>query len=136
VLMNIIRGDVARIARGEGIVKNKKFVQRIKPLQKCPESEVMFFAKLIFPKYNFSYQCPYRKDVLRADIKSMLKQLDEKHYGLLFQIYEGNKRIRESLLKTIDIKGAPNDCTNCGELTSGDICQACKLNSDIKEFLQ
>jgi len=136
VLMNIIRGDVARIARGEGLVKNEKFVQRIKPLQKCPENEVMFFAKLIFPKYNFSYQCPYRKDVLRADIKRMLKELDKKHDGLLFQIYEGNKRIRESLLKTIDIKGAPNDCTNCGELTSGDICQACELNDRIKKFLK
>ena len=135
VLMNIIRGDVARIARGEGLVKNEKFVQRIKPLQRCPENEVMFFAKLIFPKFNFSYQCPYRKDVLRADIKRMLKELDEKHDGLIFQIYEGNKRIREALLKTIDVRGIPNNCTHCGEMTSGDICQACELNVKIKKFL-
>lgn len=136
VIMNLIRGDVDRIARGDGLVKNEKFIPRIKPLQKSPENEVALYAGLVFPKFNFNYECPYRKEVLRANIKRLMKELEAKHDGILFQIYEGNKRLRESLLKSINLTKSPNECMSCGEMTSNEVCQACDLKAKIHEFLK
>lgn len=131
ILMNMMRGDVARIVRGEGLAKNALFVPRIKPLQRCPENEVLLYAKLIFPKINFNIVCPYKKDVLRGSIKKMIDELEEKHSGVKFQIYEGNKRIREALLKTAKT-GTLNECKLCGEVAAGDVCQACRLQEDAR----
>ncbi len=134
ILMNVMRGDVDRIMRGSGLIADEKFVPRIKPLQRCPENEVMLYSRLIFPKMNFNIACPYKKDVLRGSIKKMIDELEKKHSGIKFQIYEGNKRIREALLKTAKT-GTLNECKLCGEIASGDVCQACRLQEDIRVVL-
>ena len=137
IIMNLIRGDVGRIARGEGIIKDKRFVPRIKPLQRSPENDVLLYAKLIFPKLKFGYGCPYRNRVLRYNIKNMIDALEKEHSGIKFQIFEGNKKIREALLKSVEKGkiGKPNICKACGEIAAGEICQACKLKEEIKDYL-
>ncbi len=134
-LMNVMRGDVDRIMRSRGMIEDEKFVQRIKPLQKCPENEVLLYAKLVFPKMNFGITCPYKKDVLRGSIKKMIDELEEKHSGIKFQIYEGNIRIRDALLKTKGKIETPNTCKKCGEIAAGDVCQTCTLKEEIRRVL-
>lgn len=136
ILMNYIRGDIERITRGSGLVKDEKFVPRIKPLQRCPENEVLLYAKLIFPKMNFNIVCPYKKDVLRGSIKKLIDELESRHSGTKFQIFEGNKRIRDALLKAKDRIGTPNKCKSCGEIASGEVCQACMLKEEIREAMK
>ena len=113
------------------MLKNKKFIPRIKPLQRCPESEVEIYAGLIFPKIRFGHQCPYRKEVLRLHVKKMIDYLEKKHPGIKYQIFEGNKRIRAALMKSVEI-GKPNNCRICGEICSGDICQACEFRQKLE----
>jgi len=136
ILMNTMRGDVKKIIRGEGIVRNEKFVPRMKILQKCPEDEVDLYAKLLYPDMDFSRTCPYRKEVLRLDIKKLLDKLEEKHPGIKFQIFEGNKKIREAMMKNMEEIGSPNECSLCGELCSGEICQTCNSLKEIDRKLR
>ena len=134
ILMNMMRGDVSRIIRGEGILKHEKFVPRIKPLQRSPENEVALYAKLIFPGFDFNIECPYRKDFLRFHVKKMIDYLEKNHPGIKYQIYEGNKKLRNALIKSIKI-GKPNKCRICGEICSGSICQVCEFKEEIKKSL-
>jgi len=136
ILMNYIRGDVDRIVRGEGILKHEKFVPRIKPLQRCPEDEVALYAKLLYPKLKFGLTCPYRKIVLRYNIKKLMNELEKNHPGTKFQIFEGNKKIRDALMKGIKEIGTPNTCKKCGEICAGEICQACEFRERIDEILK
>ncbi len=126
ILMNEMRGDVDRIVRGEGVIKHEKLVPRIKPLKRSPEDEVALYAKIIFPKMNFNIECPYRKEVLRLHVKNMIDYLESEHPGIKYQIFEGNKRIRNALLKSEKI-GKPNTCKMCGEICSGEVCQVCEF---------
>lgn len=135
IIMNTIRGDVEKIMRGDGVIKHEKFVPRIKPLQRCPEDEVALYAKLIYPTIKFGLQCPYRGVVLRADIKRMIDELEKNHPGTKFQIFEGNKKIRERLLATRKV-GTPNTCKLCGEICSGEVCQACDFKEKIDKMLK
>lgn len=132
ILMNLIRGDVSRIARG----MNDSFVPRIKPLQRSPENEVHLYAKLVFPGIKFGIECPFRKDVLRYNIKKMIDRLEEDHSGIKFQIFEGNKRIRDAIINPAEVKKAKQKKCKCGELTSGEECQACKLKKEVKEHMK
>ena len=129
IVMNEMRGDVDRIIRGEGILKHKKFVQRLKPLQRSPEDEVALYAKLVLG-YNFSYECPYRKDFLRFHVKKMIDYLEKNHPGIKYQIYEGNEKIRNAM-KRKKI-GKPNECKLCGEICADDICQVCEFKNEFK----
>jgi uncharacterized protein (TIGR00269 family) len=136
ILMNTIRGDVDRIIRGEGILRHEKFVPRIKPLQKCPENEVALYAKLLYPKLRFNFVCPYRKIVLRYNIKKLIDELEKMHSGIKFQIFEGNKRIRQALLKSVKEIGKPKLCKICDEISSKEICQTCKFMEKIHKELK
>lgn len=136
ILMNFIRGDANRIARGAGTTKSDKFIPRIKPLERCPEDEVGLYAKLLYPKMDFSLKCPYRKIVLRNDIKKMIDILEKNHPGIKFQLFESNKKIREILRKSITTDEPPKNCKKCGEITSADVCQACTLKEEIKNFMK
>jgi uncharacterized protein (TIGR00269 family) len=136
IIMNTIRGDVDRIARGDGLLKHEKFVPRMKPLQRCPEDEIALYAKLLYPKLKFGLTCPYRQIVLRYNIKKLIDELEKNHPGTKFQIFEGNKKIREALLKGIKEIGKPNTCKKCGEICAKDVCQACMFKEQIDKILK
>ncbi|MFH0832716.1 MAG: TIGR00269 family protein [Candidatus Aenigmatarchaeota archaeon] len=136
ILMNYIRGDVEKISRGEGILKHKKFVPRIKPLKRCPENEVALYARLLYPKMKFGLTCKYRKAVLRYNIKKLIDELETLHPGTKFQIFEGNERIRSALQKSSKSVGEPNLCRKCGEICANDVCQTCKFTVKIREAMK
>ncbi|CEG12105.1 ATPase, PP-loop superfamily protein [groundwater metagenome] len=125
-LMNIVRGDIERIIRGSGLIKDAKMIPRIKPFIKSPEDEVKFYAKINFPELNFEHICPYRKDAYRKTFKDILNLLNNKHPGSNFQIFESNNKLRNLLLKDYKIEGV-RFCKTCGNLCIGEICKRCEL---------
>jgi uncharacterized protein (TIGR00269 family) len=129
ILLNVIRGDVSKMTQKSN---NKKFVPRIKPLHRSPENEVVLYAKLIYPKMNFNIKCPYRKQVLRLNIKKLIDQLERKHPGIKYQIFNGNEKLKQHL-KLVSRK--LYTCKYCKEPCSGKVCNACLLKQEIDEIL-
>jgi len=135
ILLNVFRGDVKRIARGNSYFDHEKFVERIKPLQRCPEDEIAIYAGLLFPDFDFSAECPYRSVFLRYNVKEMIDELEKKHPGIKFQIYEGNEKIKRALIKNGQMISKIILCERCGEICSGKICQACEFKENIDKIL-
>jgi len=132
-LMNFIEGSIIRLVRGEGLIESEKLVRRIKPLKRTPEEEVSLYAKLIFPELEFGYECPYRGEVIRRSIKRMIDELEEKHPGIRYQILNSSEKIRKAIINSeFLLEKEIRECKICGEITSGEICNACELKNQLK----
>lgn len=127
ILLNIIHGDVARIARVEPILQGApslKFIPRVKPICEIPENEVALYAYLSGIKFQ-STPCPYVGTALRHEIRHILNRLETRHSGIKFTIIRTAEKIRPALKKAF----APvelQECQVCGEPTTGSICKPCE----------
>lgn len=127
VLMNVLRGDVARLARlGHHGDDKPGLVPRLLPLRAVPEREVALYARLQGWETH-DQECPYAALAHRGAIRDVLLDLEERTPGT-----------RQGLLATLD-KVAPalrdqgglgptlRACARCGEPSSGARCQACAM---------
>ena len=129
VLMNMLRGNNsvnARLGPKPGIVKDKKFIPRVKPLYFVSEEEVIKYSKLKgFPVYYG--HCPCSLDSYRFSIKSMLNEL-----GLSKENFIKSYLKMVEDLKKYYSKDTPLDyCGICSEPCRGKTCNACKLISEM-----
>jgi len=127
ILLNIIHGDVIRIARVKPVLdrEHTKLIQRVKPFCEMPEKEIAFYAYL--KKIEFqSIPCPYAQTALRNDIRKMLNTMEEKHAGTKFAIFRSIERIRPAL-ETSAEKEKLQDCKLCGEPTTSEVCKPCQM---------
>lgn len=126
-LINLIHGDVMRIARVEPLLKGTKFVPRAKPFCEIPENEVAFYAFLRQIKIQ-SIGCPYAQTSLRNDVRNALNRLEVKHPGIKYSVFRAFEKIRPILknsVEEIELK----ECKKCGEPSPFDICISCQLLS-------
>lgn len=132
-LMNFIRGDLKRIARMDaevGIIKDEKFVQRIKPLRECPEKGIALYAILNNFGINF-LQCPYSGYAFRETIRDFTNELENKHPGSKFQILRSTDELVPILRNAYKTGERPKNCKICNELTSGKICRSCEMKKEL-----
>lgn len=135
-LMNLIRGDLYRAARGGPITnysirkartKNKKklFVPRIKPLREIPEKESALYARL--KGFTIHRGCPYAGG-LRIEVRNFVNQLEKNHSGVKFTLLNSFDRLLPGFRKIAE-EGEQDltICKKCGEPSSGEICKACEL---------
>lgn len=130
--MNFIRGDLNRMARMGplvGILKNKNFIPRIKPLRECPENEVLLYAKLKELKFQ-KVKCPYSEEAFRRTIREVVDRIEENHPGSKFQIL----RSIDKLVKILRERkfGKIGKCKICNGLTSGEICKFCEIKRELR----
>lgn len=127
ILLNIIHGDVIRIARAKPVlsVAHPRLIQRIKPFCEVPEREIALYAYL--KKIQFQgIPCPYAQTALRNDIRNMLNRMERKHAGTKFTIFRSMERIRPAL-EAMDKEEKLRDCKLCGEPTMGEVCMPCQM---------
>lgn len=124
-IMNIFKGSPELSLNSGPITKNikdKKFIQRIKPLFYISENEILKLAnkkKLPFIKGK----CSYSTNSYRLKIKSFVDELSDK---------QKNNVINNSefLLKKVEKKEKKmNYCEICGEPSKKIICSKCKIIS-------
>ena len=127
VLMNILRGDIARLAKEKPVTSevHPLFVQKIKPFCEIPEKESALYAYL--KKIDFQdTPCPYASEALRNDLRGMLNRMEEKHAGTKFTVARAIEKLRpaiEETLKKEDFK----TCRECGEPSAMDLCKTCEM---------
>jgi uncharacterized protein (TIGR00269 family) len=127
VLMNILRGDIARLAKQKPVTDevHPLFVQKIKPFCEIPERESALYAYV--KKIGFQdTPCPYASEALRNDIRVMLNRMEEKHAGTKFTVSRAMEKLRPALEATAE-HGNFGTCIECGEPSALRLCKTCEM---------
>lgn len=157
VLMNLLRGDVARLEHSTNIMTTSAGspIKRSKPFKYTYQKEIVLYAHYKKLDY-FSTECTYAPEAFRGTARELLKSLESIRPSCIMDIiYSGEhlvlapkKQKRKTVAyknkkKTNDeqevnpdgsislnrngIKKDGNTCEKCGYLSSNKICKACML---------
>ena len=127
ILMNVFRGDVARLAKEKPVTDlvHPRFVQKVKPLCEIPERESALYAYVKKIKFQAT-PCPYASEAFRNDVRVVFNRMEEKYAGTKFTVFNFLERLRPAL-GAIEFKGNYEECRECGEPASGGLCKVCEL---------
>jgi len=132
VLMNVLRGDIARLERCTEITTGGTTsgssgipVKRSKPFKYAYEKEIVMYA--YFKKLDyFSTECTYSPEAYRGHARALVKDLERlRPSAILDIIYSGESMA--SAVKTNVKRPTQQSCLRCGSLASQLLCQACAL---------
>ncbi|TXT15647.1 hypothetical protein VHUM_00150 [Vanrija humicola] len=134
VLMNILRGDVARLQRCTAVTTcSEDTIKRSKPFKYAYEKEIVMYA--YFKKLTyFSTECIYSPDAYRGHARVFLKDLEAVRPSAIVDII----RSGESFVldqKTQRSMKAMQTCKRCGYIASNDLCKACALLQGLEAGL-
>lgn len=132
VLMNILRGDIIRLAKEKPVTNevHPMFVQKIKPFCEIPEKESALYAYV--KKIDFQdTPCPYATEALRNDIRGMLNRMEEKHSGTKFTVSRAIEKLRPAIEETTK-KEDFKVCTECGEPSASNLCKTCEMLRHVR----
>jgi len=126
VLMNFLKGNVrlgARSAPKTGGVNAEGFVQRVKPLFFVPESEIRKYAEKM--KFDIMYdRCPCAFGTYRVETRDWMSNIsDGEKLGIVnsFQELVGSWEL--------GVRSELRKCVECGEPSSGEVCNFCGIVS-------
>jgi len=130
ILMNFVNGDMQKLARlGPHRKVQPGLVPRMLPLRAIPEKEVALYAIIKNIEFHDA-ECPYSTRALRGDFRDIIDNLEYKNPGTRHSILNSYDGIKDMLLE----KYPPvelNECSECGEPTSQELCKACILKDRI-----
>ena len=132
VLMNIFRGDVARLAKQKPVTNavHPLLVQKIKPFCEIPERESALYAYVKKIRFQDT-PCPYASEALRNDVRWMLNRVEARHAGTKFTVLKAMERLRPALEKTM-AEEEFRTCVKCGEPSAADLCKACEMLRQVR----
>ncbi|KAK2570852.1 Cytoplasmic tRNA 2-thiolation protein 1 [Acropora cervicornis] len=134
VIMNVLRGDIARLRRCTAIVTGTEgAIPRCKPFKYTYEKEIVMYA--YFKKLDyFSTECIYSPNAYRGHARTYLKDLEKiRSSSILGEhiIHSG-----ESLSVKKDVKmPVQGTCSRCGYISSQPLCKACVLLEGLNKGL-
>lgn len=125
ILMNLSRGDVARLARlGPHRRVQSGLIPRIQPLRSIPESESLLYSILRGLEFH-DLECPYSPEAMRNDYRAVVAQLEDQYPGTRHSIVKSYDQILPALEKSFP-PSRLRRC-GCGEPTVSAKCKACEL---------
>lgn len=132
VMMNLFRSTftlAASMGPIAGTEEDKKFVTRVKPLYYCLNRDIRHYAEL--KKFPVEYRpCPCSTDVMRKNVREMLTELEKTTKNPLIKenIVKSFTKLLPSMRERYKRRGGGiKYCKNCGEPTTEEECQTCKL---------
>jgi uncharacterized protein (TIGR00269 family) len=107
-----------------------KLVRRVKPLYRLSERETAAYAFLRRIDYIVD-ECPFARGATSIAHKEILNRMEEASPGakhnFLFGFLDKARPVFERA------EGAVlNECTRCGQVTTGTVCAFCKLSDQVK----
>lgn len=135
VLMNILRGDMARLRRCTSIKtgggEDSESIPRVKPLKYTYEKEIVMYAhfkKLVY----FSTECIFAPNAYRGHARMFLKDLEKIRPSVIVDIIHSGEQIQfQDSLKKPDC----GTCETCGFVSSCQPCKACVLLEGLNRGL-
>ena len=134
IMMNYFRRNIetsARLGPITGVVRDKRFIRRIKPLYFMTQKEVATYAFLKGLTSEF-IECPHSTDSYRGDVMEMLNDFEAKYPGTKHSIITSFIELLPLLKKSYKNYMPINNCEICGEPCSQKICQTCKIVEILK----
>ena len=132
VLMNILRGDVARLRRCTAITTGSEgALPRCKPFKYTYEKEIVMYA--YFKKLDyFSTECVYSPNAYRGHARTFLKDLEALRPSCILDIIHSgdNLSVKEEVKKAVQ-----GTCKRCGYISSQELCKACVLLEGLNRGL-
>ncbi|PFH46059.1 hypothetical protein AMATHDRAFT_183935 [Amanita thiersii Skay4041] len=126
VLMNIMRGDIARLGRCTSIcTQGEDTIKRSKPFKYAYEKEIVMYA--YFKKLDyFSTECIYSPDAYRGHARTFLKDLEAARPSAVIDIIHSGEAfdVKEEVKAT---QKSQQICKRCGYMSSNELCKACTL---------
>ena len=124
VLMNILRGDIARLRRCTAITTGSEgAIPRSKPFKFTYEKEIVLYAYFKRLDY-FSTECVYSPNAYRGHARAFLKDLESIRPSSIIDIIHSG----DSLSVKTDVKmPVQGTCKRCGYISSQELCKACIL---------
>jgi cytoplasmic tRNA 2-thiolation protein 1 len=134
VLMNMLRGDIARLGRCAAIVTGAEgSLPRCKPFKYTYEKEIVLYAYFKQLDY-FSTECIYSPNAYRGHAREYLKDLEKiRPRAILDIIHTGeNLHISDESASANNNNNkskpsTPGTCSRCGYISSNKLCKACVL---------
>ncbi|KOS14217.1 ctu1cytoplasmic trna adenylyltransferase [Malassezia pachydermatis] len=143
ILMNVLRGDIARLERCTEIVTKGpdteedaqegcgagssgfggSGIKRSKPFKYAYEKEIVMYAYFKQLDY-FSTECIYSPNAYRGYARAFLKDLESIRPSSIIDIIQSG----ENLHVASQVKRAvQRTCVRCGYISSNELCKACVL---------
>ena len=131
VLMNLLRGDVARLERSVAISTGVDApLPRVKPFKYAYEKEIVMYAYYQRLDY-FSTECVYSPYAYRGFARAFLKEAEAIRPSAIVDIVRSGEQllVREDVKRRREGegKGRMRLCERCGYLSSNALCKACTL---------
>lgn len=130
ILMNILRGDIARLKRSTNIVtncgedeSNESTIPRVKPFKYCYEKEIVMYAYFKSLDY-FSTECIYAPNSYRGFARTFLKDLESIRPSVIIDIIHSGETMSVRQSVRLPTRGV---CTRCGQISSQSVCKACVM---------
>ncbi|CAL7947398.1 unnamed protein product [Xylocopa violacea] len=132
VLMNILRGDIARLQRCTSIVTaGADCIRRCKPLKYAYEKEIVmyaYFKQLVY----FSTECVFAPNAYRGHARTFLKDLERIRPSSILDIIHSGETLQ--IKESIKLPERRN-CSRCGFVSSQEICKACIMLEGLNRGL-
>ncbi|KAL7752297.1 cytosolic thiouridylase subunit Ctu1 [Sorochytrium milnesiophthora] len=145
VLMNLLRGDIARLQRctdivtgsddapADGAVGNND-MRRSKPFKYTYEKEIVMYA--YFRKLDyFSTECVYAPQAYRGYARTFLKDLEAARPSAILDIIRSGESYSISGRPQRAKQAAAGVCERCGYISSQRVCKACVLLEGLNRGL-
>lgn len=135
IIMNLLRGDVARLSRcTEIITQGDSPIKRSKPFKYTYEKEIVLYAHFKNLDY-FSTECLYSPEAFRGTARTLIKDLEAMRPSAIIDIIYSGEQFQ--IKETVEM-AKQGTCTRCGYISSNEICKACilleGLNSGISKL--
>ncbi|SNX86259.1 probable NCS6 - protein required for thiolation of uridine at wobble positions [Melanopsichium pennsylvanicum] len=155
VLMNVLRGDIARLERCTEIVTKGpdtedaehegcgssgsnnlgiggSGIRRSKPFMYAYEKEIVMYA--YFKKLDyFSTECIYSPNAYRGYARTFLKDLEAIRPSSIVDIIQSGQNLKISSAVKQSRKTELQNCDRCGYISSNKICKACILLEGLEK---
>lgn len=133
-MMNVFRNDI-NLATRQGPISGAKssehFVKRIKPIYYISEEEAIRYSKIKDFPVNYGI-CPCSVGAYRRQYKNILDEFEKKHPPVKYNIVRFQERMKKLMDLENTSKGEVKKCELCGEPAAKEICNACKIFSELK----
>lgn len=136
VLMNLFRNQVqlsARLGPVTGLISDRRFIPRVKPLYLCSEKEITTYAYLMDFGVHFA-ECPFTGSSYRATVCDLLNEYEGAHPGTKRNIIKSFLKMLPGLKARYRTSQAPQSCQRCGEPSAQAMCKACQFIVKMEKY--
>lgn len=135
ILMNFMRGDIAKLARlGPHKERQEGLVPRVQPFRLIPEKESYLYAMLNNIQF-YDGECPYSERALRGKYRDIINNLERDTPGTRHAVLQSYDSMADALIKSFPPANLIK-CIECGEPTLNMICKSCKMLRDLEAMNQ